>query len=149
MLILVINFIASVVAGSIGKDFWVACRVRVLNYKPKKKTKPKTPKRLRVSMSSFHNANRMFLRANPTRPFTNDLENCTWTEQVTNCPWGFIASDPVTDWGRLNPQCNNNTVVWIWKGRACLPGSTTSSLLGVNSLHFRREKCLWPLLEGV
>lgn len=143
MSILVINFIVSIVAGSIGKEFWVARRARVLNYVSKKK-------RLRVCMSSFHNANRTFLHVNPTHSFTNDLEICTWTEQVTNHPRGFIASDSVTAWGRLNPQCNN-TALWICKERACFPGSTTSSLLGVpyQLTTLCREKCLWTLLEGV
>lgn len=41
---------------------------------------------LRLYRSSFHNVHRTFLHVNPTHPFTNDLENCTWTKQVTLPP---------------------------------------------------------------
>lgn len=71
---------------------------------------------LRLYRSSFHNVHRTFLHVNPTHPFTNDLESCTWTEQVTNCPQGFIASD--SDRGRLNLQCSN-AALWTWKGGTC------------------------------
>jgi len=81
----------SVVAGSIGKDWGAARRARALNHMSKKKR--------RVYMSSFHNGNRAFLHVNPTCPFTTHLENRTWTEQVTNRPRGFTASDSVTDGG--------------------------------------------------
>lgn len=83
---------------------------------------------LRLYRSSFHNVHGTFLHVNPTHPFTNDLESCTWTEQVTNCLQGFIASD--SDRGRLNLQCSN-AALWTWKGGTCLPGSATSSLPGV------------------
>lgn len=90
MSVLVINFIVSIVAGGIGKDVWVVCRVRVLHYKPKKKK----AQRGQECLSSFHTANRMLLPVNPTHPFTDDPQNCMWAEQVaTNSPRGLIASD--------------------------------------------------------